>query len=190
MSTFTENFVRTRAKRETLVETASAKLNRSAKSAPSTQKYDIFLSHSIKDAELVLGVKLILEDAGRTVYVDWLEDRQMDRSHVTPATAEKIRERMRSCRSLIYLHSENATQSKWMPWELGFSDGLHGAVAILPVTKSEQNDFQGQEYIGIYPWVDNTYSYIKSVDLRIHNTATIFKDWSSWVSSPRSIKMV
>lgn len=33
-----------------------------------------------------------------------------------------------------------------------FFDAFSGAVAILPVTKSES--FQGQEYLGIYPYID------------------------------------
>lgn len=141
----------------------------------------------MKDAEIVLGVKLILEDANRSVYVDWLDDPEMDRSHVTPATANKIRGRMRSCRSLIYLHTDNSSQSKWMPWELGFSDAHHGAVAILPVTRTEQNDFRGQEYLGIYPWIDNPYTY--SVGLRVHKSPTVYRDWSAWMQSPRTFQM-
>lgn len=187
MSTFTEQFVRARAKRETAYETAHAKLNESVRNAPTTKTYDVFLSHSIKDAEIVLGVKLILEDTGRSVYVDWLDDPQMDRSSVTPATAEKIRSRMRSCRSLIYLHTDNSSQSKWMPWELGFSDAHHGAVAILPVTRTEQADFRGQEYLGIYPWIDNAYTY--SVGLRVHKSATVYRDWSAWMQNPRTFQM-
>lgn len=189
MSTFTEQFVRARAKKQTTSRSAATQLNEMARAATSTQIFDVFLSHSVKDAEIVLGVKLILEDAGRSVYVDWLEDPEMDRSRVTPETAEKIRSRMRASKSLIYLHSDNSPLSKWMPWELGFSDGLHGAVAIFPVTRSQENDFRGQEYLGVYPWIDNTYTHINSVDLRIHNSAYNYKDWRSWVSDPRSLKM-
>jgi len=34
-----------------------------------TDRFDIFLSHSVRDASLVMGVKRILEEAGKTVYV-------------------------------------------------------------------------------------------------------------------------
>src|SRR5690348_17193476 len=50
--------------------------------SPSAKTYDIFLSHSSKDAELVEGLKLELEDKKFSVYVDWIEDPQLDRNTV------------------------------------------------------------------------------------------------------------
>ena len=38
-----------------------------------TKIYDIFLSHSSSDAEIVAGLKLEIEDLGFSVYVDWIE---------------------------------------------------------------------------------------------------------------------
>lgn len=187
MATFTEEQVRHRARQRTTFRTASAILNEAVKEAPAAS-YDIFLSHSVKDAELVLGVKLLLEDNGKRVYVDWLEDPQLDRSKVTPATAEKIRTRMRSCRSLVYLHSVNSPDSKWMPWELGFSDGLHGAVAILPITRSADSTFHGQEYLGIYPWIDQAVNLYGSREIRVHKDTYTYKEWTNWLSSAREFR--
>lgn len=48
-----------------------------------SQRFDIFLSHSIRDSELVLGVKVVLEDAGKSVYIDWIEDPALDRAQVS-----------------------------------------------------------------------------------------------------------
>ena len=67
----------------------------------STQLYDIFLSHSSLDNELIAGLKLILEDMGLKVYVDW-NDKRLDPNHVTPETAVVLRERMKQCKSLLY----------------------------------------------------------------------------------------
>ncbi|WP_296555399.1 hypothetical protein [Pigmentiphaga sp.] len=88
-----------------------------------SETFAIFLSHSIADAELVFGVKQLLEQLGATVYVDWSHDRQLDRSKVNADTAALLRQRMRQSKSLIYLATDAATTSKWMPWELGFFDG-------------------------------------------------------------------
>jgi hypothetical protein len=113
--------------------------------------YDVFLSHSIRDEVLVLGLKRELERVNLTVYVDWIEDPNLDREKVSPMTAEKLRERMRSCRSLVYATSRNASSSKWMPWELGYFDGHQGQskVAICPI-ETGNGSIQGQEYLGIY----------------------------------------
>jgi hypothetical protein len=42
-----------------------------------------------------------------------------------------------------------------MPWELGFFDGFKGRVAIVPLNENQFdiNEFKGQEYLGIYPYL-------------------------------------
>lgn len=121
-----------------------------------SRTYDVFLSHSFEDAAVVLGLKVKLESAGLSVYVDWIADPQLDRKNVTKETAEHIRRRMKSSRSLLYAHSLNATHSKWMPWELGFMDGFkNGRAAIVPLSDSatEVFQFQRQEYLALYPFL-------------------------------------
>lgn len=119
------------------------------------RKYDIFLSHSFADAKQILGLKLSIEELGYSVYVDWIEDRQMSRSSVSRKTAETLRNRMKNCSCLLYATSENSSTSTWMPWELGYFDGIKGQVAILPVTDFSSNSWQyeGKEYLGLYPYV-------------------------------------
>jgi hypothetical protein len=73
---------------------------------------------------LVLGVKGRLEDEGLSVYIDWIDDADLDRAAVTPENAKRLRRRMRQCLSLLYIGTDNASRSKWMPWEVGFFDGL------------------------------------------------------------------
>lgn len=119
-----------------------------------SKSYDIFLSHSSDDAREVAGLKLILEDYGYSVYVDWIEDPQLDRSNVSKKTAETLRYRMKQSKSLIYAFSENASSSTWMPWELGYFDGIRGLVSIMPVVESPYSTFTGNEYLELYPYVD------------------------------------
>lgn len=134
---------------------AKSILESEARSATSYENYDVFLSHSSKDAELVLGVKEILEGMGIKVYVDWHDDPQANRENVTVETAELLRSRMKQSKSLIFLATNNAADSKWMPWELGYFDGFSGgSVAVLPVVDYEGASFKGQEYLGLYPIVD------------------------------------
>ena len=127
----------------------------------STKQYDIFLSHSSKDDKLIAGLKLMLEDLGYTVYVDW-NDSALDPNNVTPETAKILRERMAQFRSLIYAFSENASNSKWMPWELGYFDALKNSrVAVLPISQTAKNAYKGSEFVGVY--------YVVQID-RIRNT--------------------
>jgi hypothetical protein len=122
MALFTESEVRARARQEksrpaNLYKSESRILTEALESLSEYKTYDIFLSHSSKDAELILGVKGILEDLGYSVYVDWIEDPQLDRGNVTKTTADILRERMKYSKSLFYVTTDNAEKSKWMPWE-------------------------------------------------------------------------
>jgi hypothetical protein len=128
-----------------------AEIRRSA-STPMAVNFDIFMSHSYEDAEVIGGIKAIIEQNGLSVYVDWIEDAQMNRGQVSPETADTLRKRMAHCKFLLYATSNTSPNSKWMPWELGYFDGLRrGNVGILPIVESPDDSFEGQEYLGLYP---------------------------------------
>jgi hypothetical protein len=145
---------RTRGLQKSAGKTSDRILRESVNAAVVTDTFDIFLSHSIADAEIVLGIKQLLEETGLKVYVDWVEDAQLDRRAVTKETAAALRQRMKQSKSLIYLSSDNSSSSKWMPWELGYFDGFKpDCVAIMPVLDHPTDSFNGQEYLGLYPIV-------------------------------------
>jgi hypothetical protein len=130
---------------------AESEVRKSASLSMDTE-FDVFLSHSFKDAEVIRGVKIAIESAAASVYVDWIADAQLDRSQVSAGTAEILRDRMKHCRFLLYVTSAFSSDSKWMPWELGYFDGLKGSdkVGIFPLVQSEDDYFVGQEYLGLY----------------------------------------
>lgn len=118
-------------------------------------EYDIFLSHSYDDARIIKQIKEMLEAKGYSVYVDWIEDSHLDRVNVNARSASLLRNRMNCCFSLIYVTSESAEKSVWMPWELGYMDAKTGRVAVAPIL-DEDVDFEGREYLGLYPYLDLT----------------------------------
>lgn len=151
---FTKEEARAAGRDAHFYRTASQVLAASVESVRGDETFDVFLSHSSSDAELILGVKKLLEQRDLTVYVDWVNDVQLDRTRVTPQTADLLRRRMRQCQTLIYAATDNATGSKWMPWELGYFDGLRNQnVAVMPLTDRASEGFRGQEYLGLYPVV-------------------------------------
>lgn len=145
------------ADRATTREYASVeKILKDATHASKTQSFDIFLSHSKIDDKLVLGAKRILEEKGFSVYVDWIDDPQLDRSKVNKATADYLRQRMKQCTLMFYVHTKNASLSKWCPWELGFFDANSRSTPrtyVFPLV-SQGESFVGQEYLELYPLVD------------------------------------
>ena len=118
-------------------------------------KYDIFLSHSYLDKSLVYTIVDLFNEAGFSVYVDWMVDTQLDRTNVAADTAKILRDRMDDCNGLAYTATANISNSKWCPWELGYMDGKQKSrCAILPVLDSQTATFAGQEYLGISPYID------------------------------------
>ncbi len=120
--------------------------------------YDIFLSHSYNDRAIIPALKAELEKFGYKVYVDWINDKLLSRDNVSKDTAKVLQKRMKQSKCLIYATSENSSSSRWMPWELGYFDGIKDKmVGILPVKKygnGFQDNFKGEEYLGLYYYID------------------------------------
>lgn len=204
MALFTEEQLRNRVRNEmsksqnrsfsdTFVSKANDILNESfrAQLTPEGQvkKYDIFLSHSSNDAALVAGLKLEIEDLGYSVYIDWIEDPLLNRQNVTKETASVLKGRMKQCKCLFYAFSENAVNSKWMPWELGYFDGINGNVAVLPIASKEKNSFSGTEYLGLYYYIvieeiQNTHK----TTLWVHETATKYIMFYGWLQGMKPLQ--
>jgi hypothetical protein len=131
-----------------ILKSATAKFNQ-------YEKYDIFLSHSFQDAEVIHGLKVFIETRlGLSVFVDWIEAPQLDRSNVNKETADKLRQYMKNCKAMLVAYSESVPESKWVPWEVGYFDSNNGRIAVLPITKNrtDSEEFKGQEYLGLYSY--------------------------------------
>jgi len=147
--------------------------------------FDIFLSHSSLDQLHVLGIYRLLSQRGYQVYLDQVCDPYLDRTRVTPLTARVIRYRMVQSESLFVATSSNVSQSKWVPWELGFSDGWNGKAAVLPILAHNVTSFKGQEYFGIYPEVRDRPGYPHGQDLEVNDHGIVVKSWDRWIRRNR-----
>jgi len=147
-----------------------------------TTTFDVFLSHSpTEPGVILLGIKTMLEDEGLRVYVDNYSDPEVSPISVTPVMANVLRNRMRQSNTLLYVHSQHSTTSRWMPWELGFFDGLKGAVGIIPVTHHEEETFKGMEYLNLYPYVDVTISGSNERQYWIRRSSSVFAPLGAWI---------
>ncbi|MGN6065368.1 TIR domain-containing protein [Brevundimonas diminuta] len=151
--------------------------------------FDVFLSHSKADEQLILGARILLENHGFSVYVDWLEDPHLDRSQVSTETADVLKQRMNQCGMLVYAHSLNSAASTWMPWELGYFDGKTGKVAILPIVPGYELEYGANEYLGLYPYLD--YFPTKTSDeeiLWVNRSFNVYADLESWLRKNQPIR--
>jgi hypothetical protein len=183
MALFSEARLRTlgKARASRMYGSAFDALEKRIKESAALSAFDIFLSHSYLDRELILGITEQLERLGYVVYVDWRQDTQLNRDRVTKKTAETVRGRIVQSKSLFFATTEGAKDSRWMPWELGYMDGKKGKSAILPVSQnSSGNAYKGQEYLGIYPYI-TTGSDKKGMErLWVHedeDTYVVFETW-------------
>lgn len=125
----------------------------------SEAKTTVFISHKHDDLDDLKGVLGFLEQTYNIkVYID-SQDPSMPR--ITSAeTAENIKQRIRLCQKFILLATNNAIESKWCNWELGYGDAhrYKDNIALFPMKPSGAYDFQykGSEYLQIYPYI--TYS--------------------------------
>lgn len=185
MALFNEYDLRARADLGTAVQkSASTLLNEKVLAVSRSDQFDIFLSHSFSDQKLILGIWLSLEDMGYKVYVDWIHDKNLSRDSVTKETARVLRERMINSKSLFFATTSNSSQSKWMPWELGFKDGHNGRSAIFPVSQSQTsgNNYAGQEYLGVYPYVSKDLIQGGSTNkLWIRTSSTCYVLFDNWL---------
>lgn len=165
---------------------ANALLNEKRAADRFTASYDIFLSHSSEDAIYIKALRDYLTEARYSVCVDWIDDPQMDRSNVTYATASALRERMNSCKTLLYATSKSARNSVWMPWELGYMDAKTSSrVAIAPIVDDDKSNigYKGQEYLGIYPYLDKT-----SGNWWIHKSSNEWVNFSHWLNGSNPVR--
>jgi TIR domain len=110
-----------------------------------------FLSHSSKDKEYLPGVIQLLEEHGARVYIDKKDDTLPP--YTSRETAEALRSRIIECDKFILFATESSKGSRWMPWELGVSDGLKpkSEIAVFPGVESvNDKDWAEREFLGIY----------------------------------------
>lgn len=173
-------------------KSAEAILSESMKTATKELKqYDIFLSHRYMDAKYILGLKSVLEELDYSVFVDWIERPELDRSRVNRDVAQWLRQMMRRCSCLLYAASNNSSESKWMPWELGYSDGIHGRVAIVPIvdTSTSANPLAGQEYLGLYPYITkSTIANTNTLDVWVHDSPEKYVRMKYWLTGTNPSK--
>lgn len=150
--------------------------------APLSHVFDIFLSHSSFDKAEIAGIVTLLENIGYSVYVDFRGDPHLDPNRVNRETAATIRRRLQNSRTLVFVLSVNARRSAWMPWELGYFDGLKKHIVILPIERVPVlgRRYKGQEYLDLYDYIDKGSLSKDDTSLTVHSherKSISFREW-------------
>ncbi len=118
-------------------------------------KYDLFLSYNHKDITLARAIYHELKNQGISVYADFIDP--SFQPIVNKKTAKILCNKIANCKALAYIHTENAKNSKWCPWEIGLASGLKDfKCVIIPAIVNDDNEFDRQEYLTLYPFASYT----------------------------------
>ena len=179
MALYTSDYLKSTAKNKTFSE----RIELSAQKDKQHGSFDVFLCHSYLDRDEVEGLYIVLTRLGLKVYVDWIIDPHLDRNNVTKETAELVRQRLHSSKTLLLALSANANLSKWVPWELGYVDGRTRQCGLIPVSKDNSNkaSFTRTEYLLLYPYIEKPNDFNLFTDklwaVESANSYIDFKDW-------------
>ncbi|MEO8173990.1 MAG: toll/interleukin-1 receptor domain-containing protein [Sediminibacterium sp.] len=137
--------------------TFSQVFNEAKSEHKSLTQTSIFLSHSHEDLRNGTVQKSIvfLRRLGLRIYID-SEDSNL--SPFTNAdTARLIKQKIINNNKFIFLATDNAINSKWCNWELGFGDAHKyiDNIALFPVSESA-GTWTGNEYLRIYPRIEES----------------------------------
>ena len=202
MPTLTQEAMRQRARRVASEQGQGVEELLERRSLSRLEAYDIFLSQTINDAEIVLGIYDLLTSMGLTVFCDWISSPELSRETVSPHNADFLRHTMGRSASLLFVDSQSADESVWMSWELGWFDGHDGHVAVLPVLVDECSSYRGREFLGLYPYIvvdeNNVLSVVRPYATNQHGVSlfeapntTTFDRWKHGDASymrPRDIE--
>ena len=122
------------------------------------KEYDIFLSHSSKDRELIVSLTHELNHLGFTVYVDWISDREdMARVKANADMPRVLMARMKASRAFVLVLTDNAALSGWVTWEIGYYMSTDKKLCVLdlagPATKRP-------EFIQMHPSVSRKNEFL------------------------------
>lgn len=185
MSLFTSSYLKQVYNQNILSLNESVRTRNFSASISST--FDIFLSHSFLDKDIVGGLYTELTKKGYKVYVDWIVDPQLSRGNVTKETAELIRSRLKNSKSLLLAVSSNANLSKWIPWELGYVDGNTGNCALVPIELNNKSisTFERSEYLLLYPFIKRDGDSSTLYTAESNHTYVPFDNWLKNKSKPQ-----
>jgi len=116
----------------------------------------VFLSHKHDElAELKNTIGFLQKEYGVKVYID-SGDSTMP-SKTSGKTAETLKLRIKQCKKFILLATNEAINSKWCNWELGYGDAhkFSANIALFPMKPKGKYDYEysGNEYLSIYPYI-------------------------------------
>lgn len=123
-----------------------------------------FLSHSHTDLENgdLNKTIVLLRANGLRLYIDSKDPKMPPITNETTAT--RIKNAIINNHKFLLLASDNAVESKWCNWELGFGDAKKyiNNIALFPLAENS-GSWKGSEYLAVYPRMEEINGSIRVV---------------------------
>lgn len=115
-------------------------------------RFDVFISHSSTNEEMLIPLFRKLNKAGMVAYIDWVNDRErLPRETCCAETAAVLGERIRQSRLFLFVVSDESLQSTWCAWELGFAAAVGIPIYLYAV---QEASIPLPEFLRAYPIID------------------------------------
>jgi hypothetical protein len=125
------------------------------KNVADPDKKRIFLSHSHIDVKTlsndeIKALIIFLLEYFNDVYIDWLDPEMPDKP--CEETAIRLQEKIEFCDRFLLVATNNAVNSRWVPWELGYGDKAKEVpnISVIPIA-DPNGQWEGAEYLRLYP---------------------------------------
>lgn len=117
---------------------------RNSKSVQSIKHYDLFISHSYKDWEIVRDIVADANKAGLNCYVDWnADDDFLKRDLVSEFTKEVLKVRLENSDRLLFISTENSRASEWVSFELQYyQEHVKNDILMIVVDGEDGRNFR------------------------------------------------
>lgn len=113
----------------------------------------VFISHQRNDKEVAKKIADYIYKSGVDIYFDEY-DRSIDRDN-PQSVVNAIKTGIRRSTHMLCILSQNALQSKWMPWEIGYG---YDRLQVAGITVKEIAKDVLPEYLQIVPVIRGTKS--------------------------------
>jgi len=188
MPTLSVGSVRSRAKLYTsLGKTPEDALAQIATRQKPNDMYDIFFSSQMLEPDLLLGVKLTLDDYGFKSTFEWPLEPPGRRMQITAERANSLREKLDHCRSFLYVTTSARTECAWLPWAFGYCEGKHGLTAVLPLMPTSAEIYRGEDYLDIYPYISSHTMKNQKNILVVMHARQIYCTFENWLNGSEEL---
>ena len=152
----------------------------------------VFISHKHDDLDDIQGFISYLEKEYNVVtYIDSMDKRMPQTT--CAETAERIKDVIANSNKFILLATNNALASKWCNWEVGIADKTKlplNNMAILPMLDDNSKLYVGNEYLEIYPYIEEVSGLYrdKYLAVNIHTKAGLKRvSLRNWLNNNYSL---